>query len=302
MSRDRLVCPDPLAERRFAFGRAEAAVGHWNAAADLFAQALELAPDWAPGWFALADAHEKRRDRAAAAAAYREALRADPADALAAGPRLAWLEGRENAELPAAYVARLFDDYAPHFDAHLVGKLGYRGPQTILAALDAAAPAKHFQHALDLGCGSGLMGRALRGRAAWIAGVDLSEKMIAKARESGAYDELAVDDLLVFLSGRPPGGADLAVAADTLVYIGDLRPVLTAAADALGSGGALVFTLEQGEAPFALTGHLRFRHSQAHVRAALEAAGLRLCAFEAASTRTEGGDAVPGWVVVAGKD
>ena len=48
-------------------------------------------------------------------------LALDPADVQGAMPRLA-LIGRADAPgaLPEAYVARLFDDYAPRFEAHLV--------------------------------------------------------------------------------------------------------------------------------------------------------------------------------------
>jgi predicted TPR repeat methyltransferase len=302
VSRDPLACPDPLAARRYAFGQAAAAIGDWTAAEDLFRQTLELAPAWAPAWFAIADVREKRRDRAGAAEFYRAALAADPGDALGAGPRLALLERRQIAALPAPYVARLFDDYAPRFDRHLTEKLGYRGPEVILAALDEAAPGRRFSLGLDLGCGSGLMGRALRARVGRLVGVDLSERMVAKAREAGVYDELSVGDLVAFLHGRTAGEADLAVAADALVYLGDLRSVCAAAAAALAQGGLFVFTLERGEAPFALGWSLRFQHSEEHVREAVAGAGLRLVALKTAATRTEGGADAPGWLAAAARD
>ncbi len=50
---------------------------------------------------------------------------------------LARLENRAVAALPPAYVARLFDDYAPRFDRHLTQTLGYRGPELIVSALDS---------------------------------------------------------------------------------------------------------------------------------------------------------------------
>ena len=90
--------------------------------------------------------------------------------------------------LPQAYVARLFDDYAWRFDKHLIKNLGYRAPALIAEALSAVAPDRRFALALDLGCGTGLMGEALRGRVDRLTGVDLSAAMIAKARERGVYD------------------------------------------------------------------------------------------------------------------
>jgi predicted TPR repeat methyltransferase len=294
---DALACPDPLAERRYAYARAAAADGDWRAAADMFEQTLERAPDWAPAWAALGEAREKLGDVAGAVAAYSSALRADPLDRQGAGPLLARLENRTVAALPPAYVARLFDDYAPRFDRHLTQTLGYRGPELIVSALDRAAPGRRFGEALDLGCGSGLAGRALRDRVERLVGVDLSAGMIAQAQAAGVYDELQVGDLLAFLLGRPERQADLAVAADALVYVGDLRPVFSAASAALASGGLFVFTVESGEATFALGPALRFRHSDAHVREAAAAAGLAIVHLAAVATRREAGAEAPGRVV-----
>jgi predicted TPR repeat methyltransferase len=292
---DPLSCPDPLAERRYAYARAAAADGDWRTAAEMFEQALELAPVWAPAWMALGEAREKLGDLPGAAAAYSAALDADPRDHQGAGPRLAQLENRRVEALPPAYVARLFDDYAPRFDRHLTETLGYRGPELILAALDIVAPGRRFAQALDLGCGSGLAGGALRGRVARLAGVDISPGMIAKAKQTGLYDELEVGDLTAFVGGRT--GVDLAVAVDAFVYLGDLSPLFAAASRALAPSGLLVFTIETGEAPFALGPAMRFRHSDVHVRESAGKAGLEIAHFAAASTRREAGQDAQGRVV-----
>jgi predicted TPR repeat methyltransferase len=44
---------------------------------------------------------------------------------------------------------------------------------------------------------------------------------------------------------------------------------------------------------------LRYAHGEAHVRAALGAAGLKPVSLDSASTRTEKGRPVPGLIVVA---
>ena len=298
---DPLACPDPLAERRYAYALAALRDGEARTAAEMLEQALERAPAWAPAWFSLGEARARLGDGEGAAAAFGAALRADPRDVQGAGPRLAQLEGRAVEALPPAYVARLFDDYAPRFERHVREQLGYRGPELILAALDAVAPGRRFAGALDLGCGSGLMGRALRPRVGRLEGVDLSPAMIAGAQASQVYDALAVAELVDFLLARPAGAADLAVAADALVYLGDLRPVAAAAAAALAAGGLFAFTVESGEAPFALSESLRFRHSDAHIREAAAAAALSVAGVEAIATRREAGAPAPGRVVVLAK-
>lgn len=297
MTVDPLTCPDPLAERRYAYAQAAATEGDWEAAAEMFEQALELAPVWAPAWYALAQAREKLGDPSAAAA-YATALAADAHDSQGAGVQLARLENRAVSALPPAYVARLFDDYAPRFDQHLTETLGYRGPELIVAALDAVAPGRRFARALDLGCGSGLAGRVLRSRVQRLDGVDLSAGMVAQARATQVYDDLVVGDLEAFLAARAGGGAELAVAADTFVYIGELTPVFAAAAAALAPSGVLVFTVESGEAAFALGPSMRFRHSDVHVRAAAAAADLRVVHLACASVRQEAGRTTEGRVIV----
>src|SRR5207253_3063461 len=73
--------------------------------------------------------------------------------------------------MPPAYVASLFDQYAPDFDRALVEGLKYRGPAALLAAIDQALRSqgepRRFRRALDLGCGTGLAG----------VGVILGEKL-----------------------------------------------------------------------------------------------------------------------------
>jgi predicted TPR repeat methyltransferase len=291
---DPLVCPDPIAERRFAYAEDLRKDHDFAAAAELYEQALELAPDWAPAWVKLGKMRERLADPQGAVAAYGQAVRADPSDRQGAGPRIAWLEGRDTAALPPAYVTRLFDDYAPKFEEHLIETLLYCGHELMATALDRVAPGRRFRLGLDLGCGSGLAGRVLRDRVERLVGVDLSPGMIALAEQAGGYDELAVGDLEQFLAARPAGQADLAFAADAFCYCGDLTPIFTAAAAALAPGGLFVFTVETGEAPFALQSTLRFEHSDAHIGEAASRAGLRLAFFHGAYTRREGSEGVPG--------
>ena len=300
MTKDPLACGDLLAFRRYAYARSAAEDGDWRAAAEVLEQALERAPNWAPAWFALAEAREELGDRAGWAEAFRATLRADPSDAQGAGARLALLGvGEAPKSLPKAYVARLFDDYARRFDQHLTGELDYRAPALILDGLDAVAGARRFARGLDLGCGTGLMGAALRGRVDELVGVDLSPAMIAEARETGCYDALEVGDVVEFLATRERGEIDLVVAADVLAYFGDLAEVVSSAARTLAPGGLFAFTVEtfDGEG-YRLGATTRFAHSSAYARETAAAAGLRPLALVDASARREAGRDVPGLVCV----
>ena len=300
MTRDPLAAGDLIAERRFAYAKAAAEEGDFGVAAELFEQALERAPDWTAAWFALGEAREKLGDLDAAAQAFRETLAADPADAQGAAARLA-LMGRADAPhaLPQAYVARLFNDYAPRFDKHLTDNLNYRAPALIADALGEIAPGRRFASALDLGCGTGLMGMTLRERVERLAGVDLSAAMIAKAGERDLYDRLVVDDASAMLGREPVGSFDLIVAADALVYIGDLAPLFAAVASALTADGLFAFSVETREGDgFNLEPTMRFAHSRPYVEAIAREAGLRSLLIRSASTRREAGADAPGLICV----
>ena len=300
MTEDPLVSRDLIAGRRFAYARAAAAEGDFSAAAELFEQTLERAPRWAGAWFALGDAREKLGDLDGAAHAFRMSLALDPADAQGAAARLALIgRGEAPGALPEAYVARLFDDYAPRFEAHLLTNLGYRGPALIIDALDEIAAGRRFPSAVDLGSGAGLMGEALRSRVDHLTGVDLSAAMIAQARERGIYDRLALGEAAAMLRRQPPGAFGLIVAADMLVYVGDLKPLFEATSAALTVGGLFAFSVETHDGDgFRLEATMRFAHSCAYVERTAGEAGLRPLLIWSASARREAGADAPGLICV----
>ena len=200
----------------------------------------------------------------------------------------------------------LFDQYAPKFESALVDDLGYRGPallfKAVLAARAAVRKPAFFRRAIDLGCGTGLAAAAFARNVDRFIGVDLSPRMIEKARATGFYAELEVDDMLQGLRSKPETSVELILAADAMVYVADLAPVLAEARRVLVSGGVLAFTTETHDGEGVILGEgLRYAHGADHVRASVEAAGLNLCLLEDRSARNEDNTPVPGLVVVAAK-
>jgi tetratricopeptide (TPR) repeat protein len=117
---------DLMADRRYEFARDLQLKGDLAAAADLLLQAIELAPKFASAWFTLGQIRRQLGEREAAVAAFRNAHGADPVDRHGASLHLMRLGAEEIAAMPSAYVQTLFDQYAPRFEAALVGELGYR--------------------------------------------------------------------------------------------------------------------------------------------------------------------------------
>ena len=296
---------DLIADRRFEFAKDLEKRGDLVAAADLYAQAVEVAPGFASAWFALGELRVRLGDMAAAVDAFRRAGAADPQDRHGATVQLARLTG-EAAPMPAGYVRALFDQYARHYDLSLLGGLDYRGPQLLLDAVTAACSAlgrePRFDRAVDLGCGTGLAGAVFAPGVDSLVGVDLSAAMIEQARRTGRYNHLHVADVLEFLAGERERCAELVIAADVLPYCPDLGPLIRAVARMLDGGGLFAFTVETHEGRGVLLREtMRYAHGEDHVRAALADAGLAGVSLTAASSRREKSIPVPGLVVVAVK-
>ena len=280
---------DLVADRRASYAVSLAAEGDPSAAADLMVQALELAPGWAAGWSLLGDYRAAAGDGPGAIDAYRQLQRLDAGGVFGAALKLA----TNGAALPSsdtAYVAALFEDYAPRFESELVERLGYEGPDRLMALLVPALVGRVVSTALDLGCGTGLMGLRLRPHTTRLEGIDLAAGMVAEASRKRVYDALWQAELSVHL-GSHVGGLDLITAADVLNYSGDLAPIFAGVASRLAPGGLFAFTVErhEGSEPMVLQPSLRFAHGESAVRAASGAAGLDVLTLRAEPLRRDRG-------------
>ncbi|WP_260348781.1 class I SAM-dependent DNA methyltransferase [Alloyangia mangrovi] len=258
---------------------------------------MDLVPGWAAGWFRLGEYYEVVGEVDAAAEAWDKAVVADPRDPLGAGLRRDLLRGVPVAEsMPPAFVELLFDQYAPRFERSLVGKLNYRGPELLLSALKAQDFTR-ARHALDLGCGTGLMGELLRPHCDRLDGYDISSGMLAEAEAKGVYDGLEKRDIGEMAAILPR--YDLILAADVFIYLGALERVIGWCAGALAPGGYLAFTIELGEAPVHLRESRRFAHSQSYVTGLLAEAGFAGVALTACVLRQDRGQDVAALLVTA---
>jgi predicted TPR repeat methyltransferase len=200
----------------------------------------------------------------------------------------------------------LFDQYAPKFDKTLIKDLDYCGPEVLLKAVlttchSLKQPA-HFKRALDLGCGTGLAAREFASLADTFFGVDLSPGMIELARATALYERLDVADMVAGMREHADASINLVLAADSVVYLADLAPLLQEVMRVLASQCVVAFTVETHAGEGVILGKgLRYAHAAAYVSAAVERAGLKRQAITPVSTRTEAGDPVPGLVVTAVK-
>jgi predicted TPR repeat methyltransferase len=280
-------------------GNALRKLGRPDEALASYDRALRLQPGYAEALIhrggALTDVG--RHDEAVAA--YRQAL-ASGGDAQQIMYSLACLgaEAVPRAS-PVEYVRGLFDQYADAFDEHLVEDLEYKTPTLLVDVMRTlATPGANSLDVLDLGCGTGLCGPLLRPFARTLVGVDLSPRMLAKARERGGYDELVCAEAAAYLAGQPPR-FDVGVAADVLVYIGDLSEVFAGMRTVLRPGGWFGFSVEAGGgADFILQPSHRFAHSLGYLRRLAAVQGFTIQSLESRVIRKNRDRDVSGHLVV----
>jgi predicted TPR repeat methyltransferase len=291
---------DPLAARRADYAEMLFGSGEPAVAAEVMLGALEVAPGWSVGWFRLGEFHEVAGARDAAVTAWRTALALDPEDHAGAALKLALAgEGDAGLSMPAAFVETLLDGYARDFDASLTQQLGYRGPDLLFEAI-AAAGIAHFEHAVDLGCGTGLMGERLRPVTGRLVGYDISAGMLRAAAAKGIYDQLIKADLNTL--DLPAASADLVFSTDVFMYVGDLGGIVPTIANALRPHGLFAFTVEKHEGDgFALRESRRYAHSGRYLMGLLEGAGLVVLSLSEGIIRLDRNLPIQGLVAVASR-
>lgn len=232
-----------------------------------FAKAVVKA-DRALSWLGLAMSQIDLNRSAAAVASLQRAQALAPQSGVV-NHLLASLQGGKPERAPPAFVNWLFNSRAPTFDRHLA-RLGYRGPEMLhQLATNAGWPSDGSRRILDLGCGTGLSGVPFRPYAARLDGVDMVPAMLEQAQRRGIYDSLQQNELHAALDTALPLSYDVAIAADTLIYIGDLSVLFEQLAGALAPGGSFLFTTEIG-APgsgFTLQSSGRYSHAEDYLLA-----------------------------------
>lgn len=290
---------DLIADRRADFAEMLHAAGDHAPAADLMLEALALTPGWAAGWFLLGEMQEAAGRTEQAALAWNKVLALDPSDRLGATLRLGLIgEATDLATPPSAFVETLFDQYADTFDAALVEKLAYRVPALLSEAIHMQG-GRMFGLALDLGCGTGLMGEMLRPFVGRLEGYDISASMLKKAEAKHLYDHLAKADLQVFSHSGPK--VDLVTAADVFMYLGALDNIFARIAPMLAADGLFAFSVEKlaGTGDYALQPSRRYAHSESYLRRLLSANGLAVLSLEEKIIRKDRLEPVIGLIVVA---
>lgn len=289
-SYDKLLALDGgLAEPWLRHGQTLERLNRHPQALSSYDRALAIEPGMVQAWSQRGGILRETQRLAEAAQAYEQAI-AHGGDAELNGYYLGAVgAARSPATAPRHYVRALFDDYAGEFDTHLLQVLHYRAHTVLVGTLESLARGR-YSSAVDLGCGTGLCGPLVKPMAQRLTGVDLSARMLDKARALGVYDHLERAEVVEYLRGTAAHGHDLILAADVFIYVGDLAPVFAAAHAALEPAGVFCFSAEAAGSEandFELLPSLRYAHAQRYLRELAARHGFELLALVRAPMRED---------------
>lgn len=267
----------------------------WETARYHLQTAVELEPESFAAVSNLAHVLLKEQQQEAAIKCYRRAYQLKPDDQHTAYLLQALTGEGQPEAAPEQYVAELFDHYAYYFEQDVLDKLQYRVPELLHDLLKEILMGTSDLVIIDLGCGTGLCGPFLRLYASELIGIDVSKNMLTFAKEKQCYSKLIHADMVIGVKELTKK-ADLMIAADSLVYFGNLKGVLTAVKEQLNPSGKFVFSLEMHEAAadYQLQTSGRFAHRSDYVNQLLKAVGFTLLVKQAVILRSQAGSPVHG--------
>ncbi len=278
--------------------------GRHDEAIEHYCQAIARCPNEPELYNNLAIAYQSAKRPSEAAECYRKLLELQPGNDTARH-LLNTLSNGNTQRAPKGYVREIFDNYAQGFDKHLVEKLEYQTPKILAGAIEKNLdPARQQLRILDLGCGTGLFGEQTGAFRGYLVGIDLSPKMIEKARERGIYDDLMIGDLVECLSVMDEQSFDLAVAADVFVYLGDLSDIFLQVRRILSPAGLFAFSIEtvaDDAKDYVLNPSGRYAQSGNYVRQLSEQFGFVVSSSVAVTLRKDQGEPVAGSIYLLQK-
>ena len=137
-------------------------------------------------------------------------------------------------------VARRYDDWAAGYDADLES-WSYAAPEVVTGIVLTEAP--EAASVLDAGCGTGLVGQALRrhGFAGTIDGCDISEESLRIAGADDTYTTLVPADLQQRLP-VDDDAVDVLTCVGVMTYVPDVESAWREFARVVRPGGVVVVT------------------------------------------------------------
>ncbi len=277
------------------------ATGDLQEAAGLCFNVIAIDPKFAPVHNNLANILNDMflKDKETAIGVAKAWLKHVPDNPIASHTLAAFTKDESLTKAGEEYVRDLFDGFAGTFDDHLT-KLKYQAPELMAEKLKNTG--EIYDKVLDLGCGTGLSGKAVRPFAKYLVGVDLSEKMLAKAKKNATYDDLHQAEINAYL-GSETQTFSLIIAGDVMEYFGDLSETLRLMHKALAENGRVLFTVEKNPAEdvYEIKPCGRFAHGEKYLEKVLGESGFKSWEIKEIILRQENHENVLGMMIFAHK-
>lgn len=257
-------------------GVAQMALGHLNDAQIHFTAVLTQQPNHFAALNNLAAIHSRLGQREEATKLLKQAIAVNPEDT-SCQFMLDALTGQKT-QVPACaeYINHLFENYSLYYENHMQNVLNYSIPHHIGRLLHRFNGINTIDRAIDLGCGTGLMGSVMKEVSTHLTGIDLSKKMLAIAKNKSIYDELVESELIHFLK-KDTNQYSLAIAADVIPYFGELNTLFEAIRIRLVHDGLFILTTEiSQDEPWKLQPSARFSHHENYIKSLCNTHHLQL--------------------------
>ena len=283
-------------------GMLHSTIGNFDDAEHHLQYAIQLNPHHSEAFFNLGFLHYLKKSYDLASNYFEKTIQIDP-NHHNATYLLSAITGKASPDQsPKPYVTNLFDHYADKFDDHLVNSLGYDVPNKMYSLFEELAQPAQTENLLDLGCGTGISGQNFHSLYSHLSGIDLSENMLAKAKEKNIYDALHnvdITDYLDIVSLR----FDLVIAADVFVYIGNINKIVKSIYTRQNKNGYFIFSVEKSlsHQTFHLRETGRYSHNTAYIESLLKENSYNIITAVNTIIRKENGNNVEGMIYLCQK-
>ncbi|WP_163336632.1 tetratricopeptide repeat protein [Desulfopila sp. IMCC35008] len=235
---------------------------------------------------------------------YRQLLRLRPNHA-PASHMIAALEGATPTQPPDEYIKEVFDNYSATYEESLTKKLDYSVPEQLRTVMDTfRGTSESFERGIDLGCGTGLSALAFQDVVKEFHGIDLSPKMIERAREKNIYTNLIAGNILNILQERIDHQPyDFILAADVFIYLGELNEFFETIRNCSSAHALFCFSTEKTASGrrYQLRPSGRYAHSRDYIHETLALNGWEVLVCKDADLRKEKGDWIQGDLWIASR-
>ena len=263
-----------------------------------YKKAVNINPSFTDAYVNLGTAFYKSSRYAEAKKCFQRAVELDPNHS-SARHMLASLSGKTPENAPLDHVSKLFDDYSTNFEEHLVRDLGYSMPKLIENEIrKVTAKEVQFANTIDLGCGTGLAGIEFRPISTRLTGIDISERMVEKARAQNVYDVLHSGDILAYLEASREK-YDLFICTDVFPYIGNIYPLFSSVKKCARNGAYFAFSTETtSQTDYVLRKTGRYAHSRDYIIKASGDIGFSVITMRTENLRKQRGSWIQGDLII----